>query len=259
MKLGELVSALKSLCPVARTSWTEKWPTLLMTPGSVKPGSLFVAVRGFHSDGHRFIPQAVQQGAVAVVAEFEDRAAAGPQACRRSSSRIRGRRSRFWRTSFYGHPSRLLKLVGITGTKGKTTTSYLVRSILEAAGHASGLDRHDRLPGRGQGLCRAEHHARIAGPSEAPAGDGGRRHRRTASWKFHPMPLPSAGRITVCSRAAVFTNLAQDHLDFHKDQESYFQAKLLLFTGLGAGARPPSSMPMIRGAGRSFGATRRGC
>ncbi len=230
MKLGDLLDRLKLPLDLPPT-WRERdILDIVHDSRKVKPGSLFVAVRGSQSDGHQFIPQAIKRGAAAVVAE-----AGGVVAEAGDTPVIRIPDSRKMLAHiadvFYGHPSGKLKLIGITGTKGKTTTSYLVRSIIEAAGHQSGLigtidyrvgsaiypapnttpeslelqQLLDAMTKTGSGYCVMEvsSHALALG--------------RTDRCQFH---------------TAVFTNLAQDHLDFHKDMESYFQAKQLLFTGL---------------------------
>ncbi len=194
----------------------------------IKRGSLFVAVRGFHSDGHLFIQDAVQQGAVAVIVE----AWKGPQTDTPvilvPDSRVALARLA---AAFYGHPSRKLKLIGITGTNGKTTTSYLVKSIIEAAGHVSGLigtidyrigDRVYPAPNTTpesldlQKLL-AEMVERRAGYCVMEVSSHALELKRTAECVFE---------------AAAFTNLTQDHLDFHGDMDSYFRAKLRLFAGL---------------------------
>jgi UDP-N-acetylmuramoyl-L-alanyl-D-glutamate--2,6-diaminopimelate ligase len=199
---------------------------------AITAGSLFVAVRGFHSDGHQFIPQALAQGAVAVIAE-EQHDATGTGAA--PIVRVPDSRAALARlaTVFYGNPSQRLKLIGITGTKGKTTTSYLVRSIIEAAGHRSGLigtidyrvgDKVYPAPNTTpESLDLQRLLAEMVG---AHAG------YCVMEVSSHALAL---GRTDGCVfEAALFTNLAQDHLDFHKDVESYFQAKLRLFTDLAA-------------------------
>jgi UDP-N-acetylmuramoyl-L-alanyl-D-glutamate--2,6-diaminopimelate ligase len=233
MKLGELIKALKSRAMLSGDQLDRDVTDIAHDSRRVKQGSLFVAVRGFNSDGHRFIPQALEQGAVAVVSEFEDRAAlaAGvPQLIVEDSRAALA----LLANTYYGHPSGLLKLVGITGTKGKTTTSFLVRSILDAAGLQSGLI----------GTIDYRVGARVySAPNTTPESldlqrllremvDGGITHC-VMEVSSHALAL---GRTDHCIfETAVFTNLAQDHLDFHKDLTSYFQAKLLLFTGLGQG------------------------
>src|SRR5512133_1886969 len=164
---------------------------------------------------------------MAVVAEFEDRAASAaglPQVIVADSRAALASLA----DVFYGHPSRQLKLIGITGTKGKTTTSYLIRSVLEAAGCASGLiGTIDYRVGS----------TVYPAPNTTPESldlqrllremvDAGIGHC-VMEVSSHALAL---GRTDHCVfDTAVFTNLAEDHLDFHKDRESYLQAKRLLF------------------------------
>jgi UDP-N-acetylmuramoyl-L-alanyl-D-glutamate--2,6-diaminopimelate ligase len=233
MKLGDLLNALQNHATLSADQLDRDVVDIAHDSRRVKPGSLFVAVRGFNLDGHRFIPQALEQGAVAVVSEFEDRAASAagvPQLIVEDSRAALA----VLADTYYRHPSRLLKLVGITGTKGKTTTSFLIRSILDAAGLASGLI----------GTIDYRVGAKVyAAPNTTPESldlqrllremvDGGITHC-VMEVSSHALAL---GRTEHCLfESAVFTNLAEDHLDFHKDQASYFRAKLRLFTGLDSG------------------------
>jgi len=229
MKLGDLLRALNGETILPELLEKE---VLDITHDSrkVKPGFLFVAVRGFHSDGHQFVPQALQQGAIAVIAE-EYAPNAGSVAT--PIIRVRDSRAALARISdvFYGHPSQRLKLIGITGTKGKTTTSYLVKSIIEAAGHETGLigtieyrvkDRVYPAPNTTpESLELQKLLAEMVGVQAAYC---------VMEVSSHALAL---GRTDGCIfETAVFTNLGQDHLDFHKDMESYFQAKRPLFANL---------------------------
>jgi UDP-N-acetylmuramoyl-L-alanyl-D-glutamate--2,6-diaminopimelate ligase len=231
MKLSELLTtALQVTLPVHCPD--SEVAALSQDSRTITAGSLFVAVRGFHSDGHQFIPQALVQGAVAVIAE-EQRDATGTGAA--PVIRVPDSRAALARlaTVFYGRPSERLKLIGITGTKGKTTTSYLVRSIIEAAGHRTGLigtidyrvgDKVYPAPNTTPESLDLQ---RLL--AEMVAERVGYAVMEVSS---HALAL---GRTDGCVfEAALFTNLAQDHLDFHKDLGSYFQAKLRLFTDLAA-------------------------
>jgi len=231
MKLSELLTtalqvALPLHCPDSEVV------ALSQDSRTVVAGSLFVAVRGFHSDGHQFIPQALMQGAVAIIAEEQRDATATGAAPVILVPDSRAALARL-ATIFYGHPSQRLKLIGITGTKGKTTTSYLVKSIIEAAGHRTGLigtidyrvgDKVYPAPNTTpESLDLQRLLAEMVG---AHAG------YCVMEVSSHALEL---GRTDGCVfEAALFTNLAQDHLDFHKDLGSYFQAKLRLFTDLAA-------------------------
>ena len=194
----------------------------------VTPGALFFCVPGFTSDGHDFAPDAVERGAAALVTErtldlgvpevvVEDvRAAMGPAAAR-----------------FYGDPTTLLDVVGITGTNGKTTTAFLVRHLLEAAGRQTGLlGTVKRVVGG------AEEDVERTTP-EAIDLQATFRRMLDAGDQAVAMEVSShaleLGRVSGIRFAArVFTNLTQDHLDFHESMDAYFAAKRRLFDEPGA-------------------------
>ncbi|HUJ19654.1 MAG TPA: UDP-N-acetylmuramoyl-L-alanyl-D-glutamate--2,6-diaminopimelate ligase [Nitrospirota bacterium] len=233
MKLGALFSSLKSQSTLSPEQRDREVSDIVYDSRKVRPGSLFVAVRGYHSDGHRFIPPALAQGAVAVIAESRDQAAseAGvPQIIVEDSRAALA----LVADAFYKHPSGRLALVGVTGTNGKTTTTYLVKSIIEAAGHSCGLigtidyrvgDRVYPAPNTTPESLDLQ---RLLSEMVAL-------HATYCVMEVSSHAL-ALGRTRGCTfRAAAFTNLTQDHLDFHGSMDAYFQAKLGLFTGLSAG------------------------
>lgn len=189
----------------------------------VTPGTLFFCVSGFERDGHDFAAQAVENGAVGLVVERplglgvpevvvpSTREAMAPLAAR-----------------FFGDPTSRLAVVGVTGTNGKTTSAYLIRSLLEAA------DRQCALLGTVESVIGGERHEAIRTTAEAidlqrdfaamlAAGD--RACAMEAS--SHALEL---GRCDATHFAvALFTNLTQDHLDFHGTMEEYFESKRRLF------------------------------
>jgi UDP-N-acetylmuramoyl-L-alanyl-D-glutamate--2,6-diaminopimelate ligase len=190
---------------------------------SVTPGALFFCVPGFRSDGHDFAPDAVARGAAALVTErrldlgvpeivVDDvRAAMGPAAAR-----------------FYGDPTAELDVVGITGTNGKTTTAYLVRHLLEAAGRQTGLlGTVKRVVGG------VEEEVERTTPEAIDLQEAFRRMRDAGDQAVamevssHALELGRVAGIRFACR--VFTNLTQDHLDFHETMEAYFAAKRRLF------------------------------
>ena len=196
------------------------------------PGSVFVALRGFKSDGVDFAPQAVAAGAAVVVAE---RAPDSPSSvpwvvvtdARLALAQLAA--------EFFGHPSREMRVVGITGTNGKTTTGYLVSAIFEAAGITCGL--------MGTVTYRVGTHefAATRTTPEAPEVQGLMRQMVTAGCgacvmevSSHALALRRVDGITFA--AGIFTNLTRDHLDFHADMEDYFAAKRRLFEMLPEGA-----------------------
>jgi UDP-N-acetylmuramoyl-L-alanyl-D-glutamate--2,6-diaminopimelate ligase len=193
----------------------------------VQRNSLFVALRGEKSDGHQFIGQAIDKGASVIVAEREN-----------TDSRVTCLVVENTRTAladisaaYYRYPSRKLKLAAVTGTNGKTTTTFLIKHICESAGLRCGLIGTVRyeigerlLPAirtTPESLDLQELLAQIA----------------AAGCKAAAMEVSSHALAQERTRGlewnvAVFTNLTQDHLDFHGTMENYFDAKVKLFTGL---------------------------
>jgi UDP-N-acetylmuramoyl-L-alanyl-D-glutamate--2,6-diaminopimelate ligase len=193
----------------------------------VQRNGMFVALRGEKSDGHEFIGQAIEKGASVIVAEREEK---NPRATCVTVEDTRTALADFSAT-FYGHPARKLKLAGVTGTNGKTTTTFLIKHICERAGLRCGLigtvryeigervlpairttpeslDLQELLAQIANAGCKA---AAMEVSSHALAQD----RTRGLEWNV-----------------AVFTNLTQDHLDFHGTMQSYFESKTKLFTGL---------------------------
>jgi UDP-N-acetylmuramoyl-L-alanyl-D-glutamate--2,6-diaminopimelate ligase len=189
----------------------------------VVAGSLFFCVAGFRVDGHEFAPDAVRRGAVALVCERplgldvpevivpSVREAMGPIASR-----------------FYGSPTGELRVVGITGTNGKTTTAFLTRAILEATGTKCGLIGTVKyvIGGREQDAVRTSPEALDLQRAFRAMLDGGDR-ACAMEVSSHALYLGRTQGIEWACR--VFTNLTQDHLDFHKTMEDYFLAKRRLF------------------------------
>ena len=193
----------------------------------VQRNSLFVALRGEKSDGHAFVEQAIEKGATVIVAERD------VQHARATLVEVENSRTALADLSaaFYERPVRKLKMAGVTGTNGKTTTTFLIKHICEKAGLRCGLigtvryeiaerilpavrttpeslDLQELFAQMVNAGCKA---AAMEVSSHAIAQD------RTRGLEFD---------------VAVFTNLTQDHLDFHGTMENYFEAKLKLFTGL---------------------------
>jgi UDP-N-acetylmuramoyl-L-alanyl-D-glutamate--2,6-diaminopimelate ligase len=194
----------------------------------VQRNGLFVALRGEKTDGHQFIGRAIEKGASVIVAEREEK---NPRVTCLVVENTRTALADFSAT-FYGHPARRLKLAAVTGTNGKTTTTFLIKHICENAGLRCGLigtvryeigervlpairttpeslDLQELLAQIANADCKA---AAMEVSSHALAQD----RTRGLEWNV-----------------AVFTNLTQDHLDFHGTMKSYFDSKVKLFTGLG--------------------------
>jgi len=195
---------------------------------AVTPGSVFFCVRGFTADGHRYAPDAVANGAVALVVDHpldlevpevrvdDVRAAMAPAAAR-----------------LHGDPTAALAMVGITGTNGKTTTSFLTRTVLEAGGRSTGLvgTVTSWVAGVEHPVVRTTPEAIDLQRMFAAMRDGG----DTAAVMEVSSHALSLGRADAIHwDVAAFTNLTQDHLDFHSDMEDYFLAKRKLFEVAGA-------------------------
>jgi UDP-N-acetylmuramoyl-L-alanyl-D-glutamate--2,6-diaminopimelate ligase len=209
-----------------------------------EPDSLFVAIPGLQADGHDFIPEAVQRGARTVVHEKDLPALPGIRMIRVPDSRpVLGLLGR----NFYGDPSSRLCLIGVIGTNGKTTVTYLLESILAAAGCSVGI----------LGTVNYRFNRKIlASPHTTPESlemqkilremaDDGVTHV-VAEISSHSLDLR---RVDACDfDLGIFTNLSQDHLDYHKTMENYFEAKRRFFREvLPAGKKKRSPAMAVNG------------
>jgi UDP-N-acetylmuramoyl-L-alanyl-D-glutamate--2,6-diaminopimelate ligase len=207
----------------------------------ITPGMLFVALPGQNVDGHDFITTAIDRGAVAIICERN-----GILFPRATKIKVTDAREALARaaTVFYRNPSSKLKVIGITGTNGKTTVAFMVKNMLEAAGISTGL----------MGTIRYE-----IGDRVIPA-------QRTTPESLEVQQMMAqmvqsdcqACVMEVSSHAldqkrvhgidfdvAIFTNLTQDHLDYHGSMENYFAAKRKLFTALGQGPKKGAAVVNI--------------
>ena len=189
----------------------------------VTPGTLFFCVPGFTRDGHDFAPEAVERGAVALVVERE--LGLGVPEVRVPSVREAMAHAA---ARFHGDPTATLRVVGITGTNGKTTTAFLVRDVLEAAGIRCGLIGTVKsvVGGRDRHVVRTTPEAIDLQGTFAEMLDAGDA-ACAIEVSSHALELHRATAIHYA--VAVFTNLTQDHLDFHPTMEDYFRAKRRLF------------------------------
>lgn len=192
-------------------------------------GNLFVAIKGFQSDGHQYIRQALEQGAIAVM--ISDEAYCSNEYpwilvedCRLALAQIS--------SVFYGHPSEKLTLIGVTGTNGKTTTTNLICHIIEAQGEKTGLigTIHNRIGDKVLEGSRTTPESLELQQMFAAMVDEGI-HYAVMEVSSHALELH---RVDCCDfDIAVFTNLTQDHLDYHVTMENYCKAKTILFQMLG--------------------------
>lgn len=193
----------------------------------VRSGTLFAAISGLRFDGHEFVSDAIEHGATAVLVERELPGLDVPQIVVRNTREVLGTAA----AAFYGHPARKMRIIGVTGTNGKTTTTYMIKSILEEAGKKVGIigtietlvgDRSiesDRTTPESLDLQRilAEMVAAQTDYVVMEVSSHALELHRTAGITFH---------------AGVFTNLSQDHLDFHKTLDEYCRSKAKLFRNL---------------------------
>jgi UDP-N-acetylmuramoyl-L-alanyl-D-glutamate--2,6-diaminopimelate ligase len=198
----------------------------------VEPGTLYFCVPGQHSDGHHFAGAAVRAGAAAMVVE-RPLDVGVPQA-RVASARVAMAPAA---ARFFEHPTAELRVIGITGTNGKTTTAFLVRHLLERAGMQTGLlGTVKRIVGRAEeGVERTTPEAIDLQATFRRMLDGGDR-ACAMEVSSHALALERVRGVRFA--VAAFTNLTQDHLDFHRDMEDYFLAKRRLFTGDELGSEP---------------------
>jgi UDP-N-acetylmuramoyl-L-alanyl-D-glutamate--2,6-diaminopimelate ligase len=215
---------------------------------AVEPGSLFFCVPGERADGHDFAPQAVEAGAVALVVERALDVAV-PQLVVESARNAMPVAA----DEFFGRPTEQLQVAGVTGTNGKTTTAFLLYAILAAARRRPGLlgTIESRVGGERRPAIRTTPEAIDLQRAFREMLDAGDRSAAVEATS-HGSAL---GRLEcVRFRALVFTNLTQDHLDFHGTLEEYFDAKRRLFTE----ARPPAAVNVGDDHGRRLADELRG-
>ena len=191
----------------------------------VRPGNVFVCITGFKTDGHKYAADAIDRGAIAVIAE-RDISELGVTCIICKNTRLALAKAA---ANFYGHPERKFRLIGITGTNGKTTATYLVKSVLESLGRKVGLI------GTNQNMIGTE-----VIPSKHTTPDSlelmqlfSQMAEKGAEYVVMEVSSHSLAldRVTACRfDVGAFTNITQDHLDFHKTMENYLAAKSILFT-----------------------------
>ncbi|GAA3408311.1 UDP-N-acetylmuramoyl-L-alanyl-D-glutamate--2,6-diaminopimelate ligase [Paenibacillus hodogayensis] len=203
---------------------------------TVQPGNLFVCVPGidgFQEDRHPFAAEALRLGAAGLVVE-RDTGLDAPTLTVRDARQAMA----LMACHFYGYPSAALKLIGITGTNGKTTTAHMLEAILEHAGNRTGVMGNIGLKIGGE-LVETD----LINTKEPHKLQASLRQMKERGAEFGVMEVTSLGldmgRVWGCEfRTAVFTNLTPDHLDFHGTMERYLHAKGRLFSRLGNGFSP---------------------
>jgi UDP-N-acetylmuramoyl-L-alanyl-D-glutamate--2,6-diaminopimelate ligase len=194
----------------------------------VRPGGLFFALRGSNADGHHYIETAIKAGAAAIVAEDDSAIATGTPYAKVTNARIA---MSMMAALFYGCPTDKLTLIGITGTNGKTTTSYLIEAILEEAGISAAVlgtvsyrFREKALPA----LHTTPESIDLQKILREMSGLGAQGVVMEVSSHALEQHRVDGCRFDV----GIFTNLTRDHLDYHRDMESYLASKKRLFSEL---------------------------
>ena len=229
MKLKELLEGIEVLDATADMEM--ELPHVSYASRATQPGDLFVAMTGFAADGHAFIGKAMAAGASAVLCQKQPEDPAVPYVRVADSRRALAEVG----ANFFGHPADSMTMVGVTGTNGKTTTTYLLKSILEqAAGAKVGLI------GTNQNMIGEE-----IIPTERTTPESFELQRLFAQMRdagcTHVVMEVSSHALAldrvygVHYAVGIFTNLTQDHLDFHKTMEAYCDAKAILFRNCDAG------------------------
>ncbi|WP_448543672.1 UDP-N-acetylmuramoyl-L-alanyl-D-glutamate--2,6-diaminopimelate ligase [Roseiflexus sp.] len=228
MRLHEILKQLSE--PAHMPPANPEITSVVYDSRAVTPGALFVAYRGFHTDGHAYIPQALERGAAAVV--YEDPTWDGRMPV--PALRVSNARTALapLAAAFYGHPGRRMRVVGVTGTDGKTTTTFLTSVALEAGGAVTGLmgTVDFKIGGR-----MWTNDSRQSTP-EAPEVQALLRDMAEAGCTYAVIEATSHALSARWNRlagsafdVAVLTNVTQEHLDFHGTVEQYRRDKARLF------------------------------
>lgn len=225
MRLEKLCRAAGLECPATHSDTEIK--TIAMDHRRVTAGSLFVCIRGLHADGHDFIGEAIERGAVAVLCEQGHEESGVPTVrsadTRRAAARLYN--------AFYGDPAASLCFIGVTGTNGKTTVTHMIRAILEHSMHRTGLIGTVGCESMGRHLAPTERDP-LANMTTPDPPDLYRMLREMVDdgveyvlmeVTSHALALGKLDPIRF--RAAVFTNLTPEHLDFHGSMDAYAEAK----------------------------------
>jgi UDP-N-acetylmuramoyl-L-alanyl-D-glutamate--2,6-diaminopimelate ligase len=195
----------------------------------IQPGYIFVCIQGYRTDGHLFIQDALSRGAVGLVIEKDIDVPSGIAFARVNSSRLA---LALMAANFYDHPSRDFTLIGVTGTNGKTTTTHLIEAVLSDKGELTGIigTIWNKVGERKLPVVRTTPESldlqSILAKMKASM-------VKTVAMEVSSHAL-TLQRVAACEfDVGVFTNITQDHLDFHTDLDEYLAAKMLLFDGLG--------------------------
>ncbi len=240
MTLSKLLNGI-TVSKMFRALYGQKLPTQDVEIGhlqydsrKIKIGDLFIAIRGIESDGHMFIEQAINQGAKVVVVEDDTTL---PDSfflhsgvvkivvpnCRIALSQLS--------SNYFNHPAAKLKMIGVTGTNGKTTTTHLIKSMLEMNGEKTGLIGTIQYSIDDQ-ILPATHTTPESLELNELLDRMARAECSSVVMEVSSHALHQHRVNNIRFKAGVFTNLTQDHLDYHGTMNEYFQAKMILFENL---------------------------
>jgi len=223
---SEYIDSLEQLVVASRPAGDFPVSGISNNSRKIQPSSVFVAIQGTGKDGHEFIDSAIDSGARAIIHSKDVPAYRNGVGYIKVSDSY----SAYARLveCFHDFPSRMMKILGITGTNGKTSSVYLLRSILDAAGFKSGIVTTVcyEWPGHSEAAARTTPEASEIQRIFSNIHSAGCSHVIMEA-SSHALDQNRIG--TVKFAGAIFTNLTGDHLDYHKDMESYFTAKKILF------------------------------
>lgn len=191
----------------------------------IKKGDAFFAIEGYKVDGHKFIQNAINNGAVAIICQKDIENGINATVIRTEDSR---KALAISAANYYGNPSRSMKMIGVTGTNGKTTSAFMIKAILEKQGYKVGL-----IGTIANYICDKKIHTERTTPESLELHELFKQMVDSSvdycvmEVSSHSLSLDRVYGIEFCD--SIFTNLTQDHLDFHKTFENYFNAKLKLF------------------------------
>ncbi|MEW5908692.1 MAG: UDP-N-acetylmuramoyl-L-alanyl-D-glutamate--2,6-diaminopimelate ligase [Thermodesulfobacteriota bacterium] len=244
MRLSRLIGEIEPIQLIGLDGLDPEINAVRCRSGDVRQGDLFVAIHGLAADGHDFAEMAVEKGASVVVSQKPLSIQAGCIVVKDSRKALAALAD-----AFFDKPSEKMTLIGVTGTNGKTTTAFLIENILKSAGFEVGLI--------GTILCRYGKESTAAGMTTPESLELQEiLHRMQRSNVTHVVMEVSShalslSRVDHCRMdVGVFTNLSRDHLDFHKDMESYWKSKRLLFTDiLKTGSKKGKSVAVVNRTG----------
>ncbi|ABB15729.1 UDP-N-acetylmuramoyl-L-alanyl-D-glutamate--2,6-diaminopimelate ligase [Carboxydothermus hydrogenoformans] len=226
MKIAELVEILKTIITKNGINWAELEVTgIEQDSRQVKPGNIFVAIKGFTADGHDFIEKVIEKKPALIVAEEERPGIFGVNHLLVKDSR---QALALLARTFYGNPTEKISVIGVTGTNGKTTVTHLVTSLLESFGYKTGLigTIYNRI---GDKILPVTNTTPDALSLQRLFAEMVKSEVSHVAMEVSSHALVQKRVLGIDFKTGVFTNLTQDHLDFHESMENYFNAKKELF------------------------------